>query len=59
MWNYNRKPIKAIIYKTNKPLKTYDSVTQACKQLGLDRASVQRCLSGEYNHTHGYTFMYV
>lgn len=58
MYDYGRKPVVAIIYKNNRPLRTYDSITQACKQLGLDRASVQRCLSGEYNHTHGFTFRY-
>ena len=57
--NYVRKPVIAIDYKTNKRLKIFDSVKDASNELGLDRASVHRCLSGEYNHTHGYTFMYV
>ena len=59
MWNYNRKSIVAIDYKANKVIKQFDSVKQASTELHLDRASVHRCLSGEYNHTHGYTFMYV
>lgn len=59
MGKYGRKPIIAIDFKTNKRLGEYESVYDACRQLKLDRASVHRCLSGEYNHTHGITFMYL
>lgn len=56
---YGRKPVIAIDYKTNKRLKEYESVCAACKDLGLkDRSAVFKCLSGAYNHTHGYTFIY-
>ena len=59
MGKYGRKPIVAIDFKTNTRLGEYESVKDVCRQLHLDRASVHRCLSGEYNHTHGYTFMYL
>lgn len=52
------RPVIAIDYKSNKRLGRYDSVKKASQELKLDRASVHRTLSGEYNHTHGYTFIY-
>lgn len=59
MGKFGRKKILAIDYKTNKRIKEFDSITLAAKELNLDRSSIQRCLAGEYYHTHGYTFRYL
>lgn len=39
-------------------LKTYDSFTDAGKDLGLPSGAVSRVCSGEYKQTHGYKFRY-
>lgn len=49
-----RKPIYAFDKKGNK--NWFESITEACKALNLDNASVSACLSGRYKTHKGYSF---
>ena len=48
---------KIICHENNK---TYNSITEACKDLGIKRGSyISRVLSKERTHTHGFTFSFL
>lgn len=48
---------KAVYCKNNK--KTYDSITEAAKELGLSTSFICRVLKGKLKHAKGYVFEYI
>ena len=43
------------VISSNGEVKNYSSINQACKDLGLHRSSISKCLEGKQKQTKGYT----
>ena len=50
---------KINLIKDGTVINTFPSIREMCRELNLDRRSVQRTIDGKYKHHHGYNFQYV
>lgn len=51
---------KAIsVFKNGKLVNTFASIRELCREMKLDRKSVQRTINGQYSNHHGFTFAIV
>ena len=51
--NYSRKPVKLTEIKTGKEY-TFESITQAAKELGINDKGIRHVVVGRYKQTEGY-----
>lgn len=54
--NKNRKVIQ--FSKDDEPIKEYDSITDAAKEVGCSKQAIQLCASGKYKTCKGYKWKY-
>lgn len=47
---------RIVVMKNGITIGEYQSIREMCRDMGFDRRSVQRTMSGRYAHHHGYTF---
>ena len=57
--SYKKTQKKINVIKDGIVINTFNSIREVCRELNLDRRSVQRTIVGKYKHHHGYNFQCV